>query len=312
MSQQYWLVTLVVTALFSTSSVAKGPEKTPTWTDPAVAMKEDASFKYQGEYVAGDKALQVVPEQGKFYVSYFNGGLPGAGWDGKKTHHERLSIKGLIAVLKPYRKVDRGVKVGMHPAPKNAIVIFDGKKSKELKGGKIIDRLLMAGVKSARDYRDFTLHFEFRTPYKPELPVGNPDRGNSGIYLLGHYEIQIADCFGLSYDEKIWKQEKIMKYPSTCNGAIYTKKAPDVNMSLPSLMWQSYDIEFTAARFEAGKKVKNARISLIHNGVKVHNNIEVDSGTGSKSKLAEVATGPLYFQNHHNPVQYRNIWLVEK
>lgn len=305
-------LTLASSALLLVSSaVIAKPEATPTWTDPVLAEKEHASFKYLGEYINKDRAIQVSPEGNKFYVANYLGGLPGAGWDGKSADYQRLDEVQLKQLLKNFSKVDRGVKKGAYSAPANATVIFDGKKSKALGNAKVVDGLLMAGALINEQLKDFQLHVEFRTPYKPERAIGDPDRGNSGLYLLKRYEVQVMDCFALPYDETEWKKQGIVKSPAGCNGAIYRMNAPKVNMSLPALTWQSFDIDFTAARFEGAKKVKNARISVVHNGVKIHDDVEVKKGTGNQGKNPELPQGPIYIQNHHNPVQYRNIWIVK-
>ncbi|MGJ8693055.1 MAG: 3-keto-disaccharide hydrolase [Thalassotalea sp.] len=169
----------------------------------------------------------------------------------------------------------------------------------------------MAGVSTKDEYQDFHLHAEYRTPYKPELPVAHPDRGNSGFYLLKRYEVQIMDCFALPYNKQHWSAEKfVMPAPTSCNASIYKLAAPKLNLSLPALAWQSIDIHFTAARFIESRKIQNARLTVFHNGIKVHDDIELLTGTGQQGKKPELAKGPIYIQNHHNPVQYRNLWLV--
>jgi hypothetical protein len=305
-------ITFVSSALLLVSSAAIAkPEATPTWTDPVLAQKEHSGFKYLGEYTNKNRAIQVSPEGNKFYVANYSGGLPGAGWDGKSVDYQRLDENQLKQLLTEFSKVDRGVKTGSYPAPDNATVIFDGKKSKALGNAKVVDGSLLAGALINEELTDFQLHIEFRTPYKPEREIGHPDRGNSGLYMLKRYEVQVMDCFALPYDETEWKKQGLMKSPAGCNGAIYKVNTPATNMSFPALTWQSFDIDFTAARFEGGKKIKNARMSVIHNGVKIHDDVEVKKGTGNQGKNPELASGPIYIQNHHNPVQYRNIWLVK-
>jgi hypothetical protein len=118
--------------------------------------------------------------------------------------------------------------------------------------------------------------------------------------MQGRYEVQILDSFGLSGEH------------NECGG-IYSVKKPDVNMCLPPLSWQTYDIDFTAAKFDAaGKKLANARMTVKHNGTLIHKDVEVPKRT-TASPLAEGReNGPIYIQNHGNPLRYRNIWVIPK
>ena len=120
------------------------------------------------------------------------------------------------------------------------------------------------------------------------------------MFLQGRYEVQVLDSFGL-----VGKNNEC--------GGIYSIFDPKVNMCLPPLSWQTYDVEFTAARYanNNGKKIKNARVTIRHNGVIIHDNRELPKGTPGKD--AEGSTpGILYLQGHGNPVVYRNIWVVKK
>ena len=125
------------------------------------------------------------------------------------------------------------------------------------------------------------------------------DRANSGFYAQGRYEVQVLDSFGL---EGEWNE---------CGG-IYKIAKPDVNMCFPPGAWQTYDVDFTAAVFEDGKKVQNARITVRHNGVAIHSDRELPNVTAAKILDESPEPGPIYLQDHDNPVLYRNIWVVER
>jgi hypothetical protein len=154
------------------------------------------------------------------------------------------------------------------------------------------------GQTSKRTFGDCTLHVEFMTPFMPR--ARGQARGNSGVYLQGRYEVQVLDSFGLEGKN------------NECGG-LYELSDPKVNMCYPPLQWQTYDIAYTAARYDqSGKKVSNARITVRHNGIVVQDNVELARGTRAAPVEEGVAKGPIYLQNHGNPVFYRNIWVVER
>ena len=123
-------------------------------------------------------------------------------------------------------------------------------------------------------------------------------RGNSGVYIQRRYEVQILDSFGL---EGVFNE---------C-GALYRQTPPDLNMCLPPLAWQTYDIWFTPPRFAADGKTKlaNARITVLHNGVPVHWHREITAKTGGGQQEGPEPL-PIQLQDHGNPVMFRNIWIV--
>ena len=320
----------LVLVSFGLCHAAKGPATTA----PTVASK-DPDFAIQGEYAAraeiatkgkqGQYGLQVVAlGDGKFQGALYKGGLPGSGAKGnefvflkgetkdgktglKAASGENVVISGDTATgskgdkkLFVYDRVERkSPTLGKKP-PKGARLLFGGKKADRFSSGKKLDGdLLKEGVVSMDSFGDFTLHLEFRTPYKPKTKPGSQDRGNSGVYIFNNYETQILDSFGIKGEFNF------------C-GALYRKKPPAVNMCLPPLSWQTYDIEFTAPRFKDGKKVKNARITTRHNGVLIHEDFELDKGTGAGGGRPEKVKGQIHLQGHGNPVRFRNIWLVEK
>ncbi|RLE07344.1 hypothetical protein DRJ00_08320, partial [Candidatus Aerophobetes bacterium] len=145
-------------------------------------------------------------------------------------------------------------------------------------------------------YGDCELHIEFVVP----------ERSNSGVYLMGHYEIQILDSWG----------ETELKF-SSCGG-IYARyingqevggKPPRVNASRPPGEWQSYDVIFRAPKFDdTGRKISNAVFErVVWNGVVVHENVEVEGPTRASMPGPERPQGPLMLQGDHGPVAFRNI-----
>ncbi len=158
----------------------------------------------------------------------------------------------------------------------------------EVHGGDIVTK---------EKFRDCQLHVEFRLPYMPHAT--GQGRANSGVYLQGRYEVQVLDSYGLSGED------------NECGG-IYHVAKPRVNMCFPPLQWQTYDITFRAPRFENGRKVANARITVVHNGVVIQDDTELPGPTGGAIDQNEAAPGGLKLQDHGNPVQYRNLWLLPR
>ena len=158
---------------------------------------------------------------------------------------------------------------------------------------KIIPR--SGSIMTKRDFRDFKLHVEFKTPQMPPNVRGQ-GRGNSGIYLQRRYEVQILDSYGLEPKN------------NEC-GSLYRFKAPDENVCRMPGRWQSYDIIFHAARFDGNRKTQNARITVWHNGVLIHNGVELENKTGA-GRPEGPEPGPILLQEHGNEVLFRNIWIV--
>ena len=146
-------------------------------------------------------------------------------------------------------------------------------------------------------FGDHHLHIEFQLPFMPNEQ--GQRRGNSGLYVQGRYEVQVLDSFGLDGKD------------NECGG-IYQVSEPDVNMCLPPLAWQTYDVDFTAAKYDdEGNKVKNARVTVRHNGVVIHDDIELPNATPGRHREGVENKG-VFLQDHGNPVAFRNIWVVEK
>lgn len=303
-------------------------EKNVVITDPA---KAGPDYAVQGEYLgalaSGDDkqkhGAQVIARGGsKFQLVLYTGGLPGAGWqrgdekqtaDGKRKdkvttfragewsatiQDESLTVNDASGkTLGTLAKVEReSPTLGAEP-PKNATVLFDGSSAKNFEHGKLTEAgHLLAGCWSKQNFGDHKLHLEFRMPFKPY--ARGQARGNSGVYVQSRYEIQVLDSFGLEGKD------------NECGG-IYSVARPKINACLPPLRWQTYDIDFTAARYKDGKKVENARVTVKHNGMVIHEDLELPKHTPGRHKEGP---GPdaLYLQGHGNPVVYRNIWVVEK
>ncbi len=154
-----------------------------------------------------------------------------------------------------------------------------------------------ADIRTNKEFGSFKVHVEFRVPFMPASR--GQGRGNSGVFLHGRYEIQILDSFGLPLT------------PVDCAG-IFGFKAPDADAALPPGAWQTYDIDVKAPEFDAaGKQTKGIVVTVLFNGVKVQDAVEVKNVSGG-AWGAPAKTGPLRLQFHGNAVRFRNIWLVEE
>ena len=294
-----------------TNAIAADKNTKGIWTDPKKASAEDPDFSLQGEYVKNGLGVQVAAlGKGNFYMSKFKGGLPGQGWDRSNPVVQILKSDELTKMVKGMKKELRmSPSLGAKP-PKGAIVLFDGKENPKIKG-QVKEQLLMAGAQTTDNYGDFTLHLEFRLPYKPESPLSSQDRGNSGIYLQNRYETQVLDSFGLVYDREQVKVP-IKSDPKQWCGCFYKFKTADTPMCYPPLSWQTYDIDFQAPKFDDEKKISDAKITVKQNGVTIHDNVQLPKGTGAGGGRKEVAEGPIIFQGHGNPVAFRNIWIMPR
>ena len=133
---------------------------------------------------------------------------------------------------------------------------------------------------------------------------------NSGVYIMGRYEVQVYDSYGVEKD-KYPGIECGGLYPRWINGQDIEGHSPSVNATKPAGEWQSFDITFRAPRFDAdGKKIANAKfVKVLHNGRVIHENIELNGPTRSAMSQGEKPTGPILLQGDHGPVAYRNLWV---
>jgi hypothetical protein len=322
------------------------------WTDTADPTIP-ADFRLQGEYAGDKFGAQVIAlGSGNFQAVLLPGGLPGAGWDGKqkilldgKRTGDNVTFTAAVGTKKylaqkpeEFSATSKNPPEGHKPAsgtisydsfsgqieggpsfslkktlrvspsmgakpPADALVLFDGTGKAEWKGGRLDDKTKLlntdgADIITTKKFSNYTMHIEFLLPYRPE--GRGQGRGNSGFYQVDHYEVQILDSFGLDGKN------------NECGG-VYTKAEPKLNMCLPPLVWQTYDVEFTNAVADAaGKKTQNARMTLKHNGVVIHDNLEITGKTGGSRNEPEGTPGPIKLQGHGNPLQFRNLWIVEK
>ncbi len=312
-------------ALFGATAAVTGADlmaaDSPKPAAYVTVQQAGPDYKVQGEYKGEKAGVQVIAlGDGKFRAVIFEGGLPGAGWDlkGKKEmdgarEGDQVKFGNQITIADGKMKMgaaslERVVResptLGAKP-PAGAIVLFSGPDDAgKWTKFKVDERGLLSvqvggGTQTKQEFQDFALHLEFILPFMPK--ANGQGRANSGVYPQGRYEIQVLDSFGLKGEN------------NECGG-IYTMGKPLVNMCLPPLQWQTYDIDFTAARFENGQKVKNAVITVKHNGVVIQDKLEMKGPTpgGPKSGKEDGSAGPLYLQDHGNPVLFRNIWIVEK
>jgi len=198
--------------------------------------------------------------------------------------------------------------------PSDAIVLFDGKDLSQWRAEKtgapapwkvengyfeVVPK--SGGIETAASFGDCQLHLEWAAP-SPPVGTGQ-DRGNSGIFLMGQYEVQVLDSY------------QSQTYPDGQASALYGQYPPLVNAARPPGQWQTYDIIFRAPRFSAdGSLTRPARLTVIHNGVVVHDARELTGPTAHKARPAykvHAAKLPLGLQDHDHPVRYRNIWIRE-
>ncbi len=199
-------------------------------------------------------------------------------------------------------------------APSDAVVLFDGKDlsawcsmdgtpTKWIVKDGYMECVKGSGyVRTMQNFGDCQLHVEWATPNPPHGE--GQGRGNSGVFLgLDRYEIQVLDNY------------QATTYADGSAGSLYGQYPPLVNVSLPPGEWQTYDIIYTAPRFDDNDELKSpARMTVLHNGVLIQNNVELTGPTSWLERApyrAHPEKQPISFQDHGNPVRFRNVWVRE-
>lgn len=193
--------------------------------------------------------------------------------------------------------------------PADAVVLFDGTDTSEwvqrtsgepcrwqIIGGAMEVVPGTGDIVTKRRFRDFELHLEFWLPLMADKT--GQARANSGLYLQGLYEIQILD----SYNNET--------YPLGVCAALYNQVAPSQNAALPPEQWQTYHVFFRAPKFDAdGNRVQDGAVTVIWNGVKVHDETPITVPTGGHLDHSPSEPGPIMLQDHGNKIRFRNIWI---
>ena len=199
-------------------------------------------------------------------------------------------------------------------APSDAIILFGGEDlGREwtsanggepgwtVENGAVTVKKGEGVIKTKRVFDDFQLHIEWRTP--EEVSGKSQGRGNSGVFLQGKYEVQVLD----SYENRTYRNGQA--------GSVYKQHAPLVNASKKPGEWQTYDIIYTAPRWKGEGYFTPPKVTVLHNGVLVQNNVEVRGPTVfigiPEYHVEKHGPGPIVLQDHGNPVSYRNIWIRE-
>ncbi len=197
--------------------------------------------------------------------------------------------------------------------PGDAMVLFDGSDLEEWESAKeggpakwetIGDAMRVVpgtgGIRTRRAFGDIQLHVEWAAP--AEVKGESQGRGNSGVFLMECYEVQVLDCY------------QNPTYPDGTTGAIYGQYPPLVNACVPPGEWNVYDILWQAPAFEGEDLVKPAFITVLHNGLLLHNHVELMGRTGHKNVPGykpHDSTGRIGLQDHGDLVRFRNIWVRE-
>lgn len=191
--------------------------------------------------------------------------------------------------------------------PADAIVLFDGTDLSKFRGQRsaepkwklengVMQTTPSGGIFSKEEFGDCQLHVEWAAP--TVVKGDGQGRGNSGVYLMGRYEIQVLDC----YNNKTYTNGQC--------GAFYGHNAPLVNACRKPGQWQTYDIIFHTPKQLPDGKIQPGSFTVLHNGVLIQDHIPVGGQSTTAAPLNGIAEkGPLYLQDHGNPVRFRNVWI---
>ncbi|MEU8207018.1 family 16 glycoside hydrolase [Streptosporangium sp. NPDC049046] len=284
------------------------------------AVRADKAGRHDIElrYANGPNSIPTNPPS-KSMSLYVNGKkekqiwlAPTGAWANWATQTETVTLRpGANTIAYVYEATDFGRvnldKITVTPSKKR-ITLFDGTNldAWETTSGApatwpVADgtmESLGGDIRTKERFGDFRMHVEWYQPHYPPEVTGQA-RGNSGVYIFESYELQVLESYGR---------------PPELNGAgsLYLKKAPDVNAARPTGEWQTYDIEFRAARFDnAAKKVEDARITVKWNGQLVHDNVAINGPTGA-GRAEDPAPGKIKLQDHGDPgdnPRFRNVWI---
>ncbi|MDR3691557.1 MAG: DUF1080 domain-containing protein [Fimbriimonas sp.] len=221
-----------------------------------------------------------------------------------------LLAAGLVAILPVIGWAGQKPTLMARP-PRGAIVLFNGQDTSkwhqngdsdavkwDVTDGCLVVKPGTGDIITKQEFGDYRLHVEFWLPLMAN--ESSQGRANSGVYNQGRYEIQVLD----SYNNPTYKA-------GGC-GSIYSQKDPDKNAIIPPENWNTYDITFRAPRFDAsGKETEFPRITVVHNGIKIHDNVEIKvASTATGQPGEQPATGPIELQDHGALIKFRNIWIV--
>jgi len=280
---------------FEARVVASGPGTYLVFVRQPLGDGKVAKFELDGKREGDAVRFVGKGESAAWAASYADGAIKGTCGPGTTLEMKGAVLRSPTFDAKP---------------PQGAIVLLDGKNFDELVKGRLRDgaeqpwklaedgaiEVPKGGMTSKRQFDgSYKLHVEFKLPLMPD--ARGQGRANSGVFLTNSDEIQVLDSFGMT------------TYKGGGCGGIYPYKDPDAFdqfslASFPPLVWQTFDVEYRVPKKD-GKPVGNPRVTVFHNGIKIHDNFEIRGAV-----IPYSPKGKFHFQDHGNPVRYRNIWVL--